>query len=90
MVFGKKTQATRDARLAALAAVPPQPDLVKVREAAAFLGISEKALYARVQRGQLACLRMGTGKRARIRFTWAMLVDSLSHESSTITTERAA
>ena len=90
LAFGKKAQAREvELRRAAALARPAIEPLLTVADAAAYLRLSKDAVYARVERGQLPCLRLRPGKKAAIRFTHAMLVDSLRHESIAVTTGRA-
>ena len=55
-----------------------------------LLGITRGAVYAMVQRGQIPFIRLGSGRRGRIRFSKPTLVEWLRHKSIAITTERAA
>jgi len=90
LTFGKKAQARREEQARSAAVMVPREPLLTVGDAAAFLRLTTGAVYARIERGQMSCLRLGWGKRARIRFTREMLVDSLRHESSAVTDERVA
>lgn len=60
---------------------PSDTSLWTVKECAAFLGTTKHAIYHRVEIGQLPCVRMGGGPRARLRFIPARIRQwVLSHE----------
>jgi excisionase family DNA binding protein len=52
------------------------PPLLDSTQAARFLGISRKALYRKVGRGEVPAIRIGNGKKPRMRFDPRVLAGS--------------